>query len=63
MDAKKCDRCGKFFGRNENKDFDGGVIMFFDFDIYWVYENAKIRADLCENCIKELERWLNDDNT
>lgn len=47
MDAKKCDRCGKFFGRNENKDFDGGAIMLFSFDSYWVRDTAKIHADLC----------------
>lgn len=60
MDAKKCDRCGKFFNKvNEDGEFIGGHIMLFPFTT-WIAEKADIAADLCKECRESFERWLKD---
>lgn len=64
MDAKKCDRCGKFFNKqDEDGVFVGGHIMLFPFTA-WIAEKADIAADLCPECRTDFERWIkNVENT
>lgn len=41
MDAKKCDRCGKFFEKNENRNFEGGKIILFNYGEFFFTPNMK----------------------
>ena len=53
-DAKKCDRCGNFYTldiSDENDNVAG--ISLLD-----KYERAVEKLDLCQECRKELTRWL-----
>lgn len=63
MDAKKCDRCGEFFEKNENGKFDGGAVFLFEFEGYWGRDEAKMYKELCKDCTKEFERWLGNENS
>lgn len=62
MNARKCDRCGKFFEIKPSGKFDGGKIILFDLVDYWSHETAKITRDLCEDCKNDFERWLKNEN-
>ena len=50
-DAKKCDRCGKYYDENDRK--------------LWLYNYQGMRNnksfDLCLECATDLERWFNKD--
>ncbi len=49
-DAKKCDRCGKYYDENNRK--------------MWLYNgnpNYTNPLDLCEKCVTDLKRWFDKD--
>lgn len=57
-DAKKCDRCGKYYTDSEKQyTFDGfrvGCIKLMSVDGFCIGY-----YDLCDNCVKKLMRYLN----
>lgn len=64
MDAKKCDRCGKYY--NENKKYKekcriGRVVFeeYIDGVKFSVKDHTGKRIDLCDDCITELRKFLN----
>lgn len=57
-DAKKCDRCGKFYTNNDRQfRVNGGYPVRIDMVDRngWTLGNG---FDLCEDCMKELWHWL-----
>ena len=49
-DAKKCDRCGKYYDENDRK--------------MWLYNGKSVHTnpfDLCEECVTDLKRWFDKD--
>lgn len=50
-DAKKCDRCGKYYDKNDRK------MLLYNYQGKR-YDKA---FDLCPGCVTELERWFNKD--
>lgn len=68
-DARKCDRCGQYFGTNEYyRDPDIKTHLFDTFDRVRIYRSrscitAKERYyDICPKCQEELWKWLNMSN-
>lgn len=49
MDAKRCDRCGRFYNRDYYEHFK--LIS---------YKSIAFgqQLDLCKNCAKDFEKWL-----
>lgn len=54
MNAKICDRCGKFY-RKENDTEDCYIISRLA--VKKTYKKLT-KLDICQNCKKDLERWL-----
>lgn len=57
MQAKKCDRCGKFYTENKNKYEKGSycanrILVFAGRHIFCEY-------DLCDGCVNKLMEFLN----
>lgn len=47
--AKKCDRCGKYYDKNDRK--------------MWLYNaspDARNALDLCDECVTELKKWFDE---
>ena len=68
-DARKCDRCGQYFGTNEYyRDPDIKTHLFETFDRVRIYRSRScITAeeryyDICPKCQEELWKWLNMNN-
>lgn len=62
MDAKKCDRCRKFYTRNKDEKY--GVILKSKRDEYGMFgRNEGELYDLCHECMEDFERWLENENT
>ena len=57
MNAKKCDRCKKFYDRNEVK-YKGSVIDGISLTRGMSYF-CLTRKDLCDDCLKSLDKWFN----
>ena len=60
MAVRKCDRCGKYYDKNE-KIYKSGSCRYIpqgivEESINGNYYNAK---DLCDDCLEKLERFLN----
>lgn len=61
MNAKKCDRCGKFYDEYNTKSFncDPNIVTLHqklnDGICYLVKD-----YDLCPECMAELQEWLNE---
>ena len=57
--AKKCDRCSKYYDKNEPYVIGNGRIPEID-GIAFTLKNGEITDcyDLCDECIKQLEKWL-----
>lgn len=67
MNAKKCDRCGKFYTIKEPNAIEAIKALGTSFAELSTPErtNKAISAlntaiDLCENCEKEFKKWLNE---
>lgn len=62
MRSKKCDRCGKFYesydGSREFKNTKkANAVILIDRDLdnrYWSRESF----DLCQNCMRKLEKFI-----
>lgn len=52
MRVYKCDRCGKFFKRDE--------LMVMTALILPVYFNFRIKRHVCDNCARSFRRWFSD---
>lgn len=58
MDAKKCDRCGKYYLEYKTQDImvcgtrEGG-----EWEIKRYYKGSPTKFDFCEECMKELILW------
>ena len=60
--AKKCDRCGKYYDKNEPYTV-GGRITAIDGMAFTLKDGSVIDpVDLCDECIKLLEKWLKGEN-
>lgn len=61
MDAKKCDRCGRYYDDNVKNEtigcVHGGVIS--SIIIIEKHGSADCDFDLCDDCIGELMSFLN----
>ena len=55
--ATKCDRCGKYFDHH-NGEKNAFVFMQYDRGKNTYYVKGK-EFDLCQKCIKSLEKWMN----
>lgn len=63
MNAKKCDRCGKFYDKNNNhydKEHScytlAGITGFTCFNA--LCSRLAFRYDLCDSCICEFMKWI-----
>lgn len=66
MDAKKCDRCGKFYTRKDGEKY--GVILRGRRDDYGMLggrtDSERDLYDICNSCMEDFERWIgNAENT
>ena len=52
MRVYKCDRCGKFFKRDD--------LMVMTAPILPVYFNFRIKRHVCGECAKSFREWFND---
>ena len=56
--AKKCDRCGKYYDNNEPYVV-GGRISAIDGIAFTLKDGSVVNpVDLCDECIRLLEKWL-----
>lgn len=68
MNAKKCDKCGKFYEHySGRKRFCGGeqanAILFVDRDSGKDGYYSRILYDFCPECMSKLQEWLKGDET
>lgn len=56
MNAKRCDRCGRFYDKSARKA-DEYFLMRLG-----ARKNIRTSIDLCGECKKDLKRWLDDGN-
>lgn len=63
MDAKKCDRCGKFYTRETGEKY--GVIFKGKRDDYGMLggKSDGDLYDLCNDCMTDFERWIKNEDT
>lgn len=47
--AKKCDRCGKYYDKNDRKMW-----------LYTANPDARNALDLCDECVTELKKWFDE---
>lgn len=63
MNAKKCDRCGRYFEREQSGKYAGQKLTVSDFpedvgDPVFHENGIRVSADLCDLCSISLLRWL-----
>lgn len=67
MNAKKCDRCRKFYepyrGVNPMLPGDSCTKYFYPYNYLGFYNDIETAApdkyvDLCPNCMEQLRKWL-----
>lgn len=54
--AKKCDRCNKFYNRSTRPKM---IIDGDSYSLYMAVAGEGREIDFCEDCIKKLEKFLN----
>lgn len=63
MDAKKCDRCGKYFevkGSSKQITFTRNACNFIRLIFKRKNNNNENNGfDLCNECFEELKKWMN----
>ena len=58
-DAKKCDRCGKYYDKCTKKRYVNGCFVLG----IKIYTSGPFRAyDLCEDCVEDLYKFMNIDD-
>lgn len=59
MDAKKCDRCRKFYDEYNIRSFDcdPNAVALYQKQNDGIYYIVK-KYDLCPDCMAELQEWL-----
>lgn len=64
MNAKKCDRCGKYYcgGDTASVTLTNGVNNFARTMFKWDLNPKEKSYDLCENRIEEFNKWMNPDD-
>lgn len=65
MDAKKCDRCGSFYSKDDvftapsiRKDDSGAETSYNRMELFWWPSKIHYGIDLCPNCGEHLYNWL-----
>lgn len=58
MNARKCDRCKKFYEGNEFK-YKGRLVDGVQLTSYG-HDFCLTRKDLCDACLKSLDKWFMD---
>ena len=58
MNAKKCDRCGKFYIPYHLEN--GEYYIRKEAHTHNVYESCDTTPDLCPDCLRSLWRWFED---
>lgn len=59
-DAKKCDRCEKFYEENTiTKRINGYIYKIGGITVLSTGESNVFYADLCDDCVKDLNKFLN----
>ena len=59
-DAKKCDRCGKFYDENTiTKIINGFKYKIGGITVMSTGGSDIFYADLCDDCVKDLNKFLN----
>lgn len=53
--AKKCDRCGKYYDRNHAKSMNGNFVTSISINSPPQYRRV---FDLCDECIVDLYKFL-----
>lgn len=62
MQAMICDRCGRFIVKDdETKEYKGMTLMAFPSEDCYL-ESIKLKKDICDDCAKDFQKWLNDDS-
>lgn len=61
MNAKKCDRCGKYYTYGDFVRYDGGAITIFSNTGKKVID-SKTTYDLCDDCADEFKKWMEQGN-
>lgn len=60
MTACKCDRCRKYYDKNEKVRKSGGCKYTpSGIVVVSIYGNYYNRKDLCDDCLEKLEKFLN----
>lgn len=59
-DAKKCDRCGKYYDAESSKDknFRVNGITVYQMALINAYDHPIHNYDLCDQCARDLFHWL-----
>lgn len=55
-DAKKCDRCGKYYEYNDDKDDE---FMLKKYEPDWSGDLIE-RIELCQDCMESFNEWFNE---
>ena len=58
--AKKCDRCGKYYDKNKQHPFTGSAMVSVIDGVAFTRQDGGITNcyDLCDDCITLLKEWL-----
>lgn len=59
-DAKKCDRCGGYYDRSK-VEIGRNKLLFGYVALYSRVGSQIKRCDLCDNCVKKLINWLDNE--
>lgn len=58
--AKRCDRCGKFYMNDDSRFKSRGIYVDY---ISLISKNGSVidKYDLCNNCLEHLVKWLDNE--
>ena len=60
MNAKKCDRCGKYYELNRESKTPNAISKFKE--DFCGFCNHTEKYDVCPKCMESFERWLSNEN-
>ena len=61
MNAKKCDRCGRYYDKNTEHLIGGNIPIRYAAGVQ-IYDNSEADRkawDLCDDCLMEFFNWVN----